>query len=85
MGVSVHWPLSVLCVFVCMCLYLCVCLCDTKKVTKIWNIEHQQKNYEQKHFGATIKNLNCEILTKILVTFKRWDGVKYKKLWGLTD
>ena len=64
---------------------MCVCLCDTKKVTKIWNILHQQKNYEQKRFGATNKNLNCEILTKILVTFKRWDGVKYEKLWGLTD
>ena len=25
------------------------------------------------------KNLNKEILTKILVTFKRWDGVKDEK------
>ena len=27
------------------------------------------------------KNLNWEILTKNLVTFKRWDGVKDKKFW----
>ena len=26
--------------------------------------------------SAITKNLNCEILTKNLVTFKRWDGVK---------
>ena len=25
------------------------------------------------------KNLNWEILTKNLVTFKRWDGVKHEK------
>ena len=30
-------------------------------------------------FSAITKNLNCEILTKNLVTFKRWDGVKDKK------
>ena len=28
-------------------------------------------------FSVITKNLNWEILTKILVTFKRWDGVKY--------
>ena len=27
------------------------------------------------------KNLNWEILIKTLVTFKRWDGVKDKKIW----
>ena len=27
MGVSVYWPQSVLCVFVCVCMCLCVCLC----------------------------------------------------------
>ena len=26
------------------------------------------------------KNLNWEISTKNLVTFKRWDGVRYEKL-----
>ena len=26
----------------------------------------------------------CEILTKNLVTFKRWDGVKDEKLMGFT-
>ena len=43
--------------------------------------------YKQKCFSGftvTIKNLNCEILTKNLVTFKRWDLVKYGKLWGYT-
>ena len=27
MGVSVYWPQSVLCVFVCVCMCLCVCVC----------------------------------------------------------
>ena len=27
-------------------------------------------------FSVTTKNLNWEILTKILVTFKRWDEIK---------
>ena len=27
-------------------------------------------------FFVTTKNLNWEIVTKNLVTFKRWDGVK---------
>ena len=27
-------------------------------------------------FSVITKNLNCEILTTNLVTFKRWDGVK---------
>ena len=35
-------------------------------------------------FSVTIKNLNCEILTKSSVTFKRWDGDKDEKLWGIT-
>ena len=35
-------------------------------------------------FTKKIKNLNCEILTKHLDTFKRWDGVKDEKLWGFT-
>ena len=30
-------------------------------------------------FSVIIKNLNWEILTKILPTFKRWDGVKDEK------
>ena len=32
--------------------------------------------------AVTILNLNCEIVTKNLVTFKKWDGVKDEKLWG---
>ena len=44
-----------------------------------------KKAYKEKCFSATIKNLNCEILTKILVAFKRWDGVKDEKLWGFTE
>ena len=31
-------------------------------------------------FSVINKNLNWEILTKNLVTFKRWDGVKMKNL-----
>ena len=30
-------------------------------------------------FSVITKNLNWETLTKNLVTFKRWDGVKDKK------
>ena len=30
-------------------------------------------------FSYITKNLNWEILSKNLVTFKRWDGVKDKK------
>ena len=30
-------------------------------------------------FSVITKNLNREILTQNLVTFKRWDGVKYEK------
>ena len=30
-------------------------------------------------FSVITTNLNWEILTKSLVTFKGWDGVKYKK------
>ena len=33
-------------------------------------------------FSVIIKNLNWEILTKNLFTFKRWDGVKHEKLRG---
>ena len=36
-------------------------------------------------FSVITKNSNWEILTKNLVTFKRWDGVKDEKLqyfWG---
>ena len=40
--------------------------------------------YKQKCFSVTIKNLNSEILTKNLVTFKRLDEVKDEKLWGFT-
>ena len=30
-------------------------------------------------FSVITKNINWEILTKNLVTFKRWDGVKNEK------
>ena len=35
-------------------------------------------------FSITTKNSNWEILTKDVVTFKRWDGVNDEKLyfWG---
>ena len=44
-----------------------------------------KKFIKKKCFSVTIKNLNCETLTKILVTFKRQDGVKDEKLWGFTE
>ena len=37
-----------------------------------------KKVYKQKYFS---KNSNWAILTKNSVTFKRYDGVKDKKLW----
>ena len=36
-------------------------------------------------FFVITKNLNWEILTKNLVTFKRWNGVKDEKLWRFTE
>ena len=39
-------------------------------------------------FSVMTKNLNWEISTKNLVTFKRWDGVNDKKkliLWKFTE
>ena len=37
-------------------------------------------------FSVITKNLNQRILTKNLVTFKRWDGVKEEKLlWGFNE
>ena len=39
-------------------------------------------------FSVITKNLNWEISTKNLVTFKRWDGVNDKKkliLWKFTE
>ena len=41
---------------------------------------NEKKVYKQKMFFFVItKNLNWEILTINLVTFKRWDGVKDEK------
>ena len=40
----------------------------------------KKKVYKPKMlFSVITKNLNWEILTKNLVTFKRWDGVKDEK------
>ena len=39
-----------------------------------------QKKLKKMFFTAITKNLSWEVLTKNLVTFKRWDGVKDKKL-----
>ena len=46
----------------------------------------RKKVSKQKSFHAITKNLNREILTKNLVTFKRWDGVKDEKnlIWCFT-
>ena len=40
--------------------------------------------HKQKCFSVIIKNLNLEILTKNLVTFKKWNGVK-GELWGFIE
>ena len=34
-------------------------------------------------FSVVTKNLNWEIVTKNLVTFKRWDGVKNWNIMGV--
>ena len=38
-----------------------------------------KKVYKQKYFSVVTKNLNWGMLTKNLVTFKRWDGFKDEK------
>ena len=38
-----------------------------------------KKVCKQNFFSVTTKNLNWEILTKNLVTFERWDGVRDEK------
>ena len=40
--------------------------------------------HKQKCFSVKIMNLNLEILTRNLVTFKKWDGVK-DELWGFIE
>ena len=44
-----------------------------------------EKVCQQKCFSFITKNLNWAILTKNLVAFKTWEGVKDEKLWGLTE
>ena len=36
-------------------------------------------------FSVITKDLNWDVVTKNLVAFKRWDGVKDEKLWGFTE
>ena len=38
-----------------------------------------KKVYKKKDLCVVTKNLNWKILTKNLVTFKRWDGVNDEK------
>ena len=40
-----------------------------------------KKVHKQECIACITKNSNWEILTKNLVTFKRWDGVKDEKLY----
>ena len=42
-------------------------------------MNNNKKLYKQKCFSVIAKNLNCEILSKNLVPFKRWDGAKDEK------
>ena len=43
------------------------------------NLQTNFKSEKKKYFSVITKNLNWEILTKNLVNFKRWDGVKDEK------
>ena len=52
------------------------CYIKNKLKSEILN---DKKNYKPKFLSAIIKNLNWQILTKNLVTFKRKDGVKDEK------
>ena len=48
---------------------------------KLWSGICNHKNVSKlKGISVLTKNLNWNILTKNLVTFKRWDGVKDEKL-----
>ena len=67
----------------------------TKKEAKGWNISggcsfymknklkskicDGKKKFKKMFFPVMTKNLNWEISTKNLVTFKRWDGVNDEK------
>ena len=42
-------------------------------------ILNDKKNCKPKCLSAMTKNLNWQILTKNLVTFQRWDGIKDEK------
>ena len=44
------------------------------------DIINDKKKFIYKNFSAITKNLNCKILTKNLVTFKRRDEIKDEKL-----
>ena len=44
-----------------------------------YKIYDDKKVYKRKYFSVVTKNFNCKILTKTLVTFKRWDGFKDEK------
>ena len=44
-------------------------------------LNDKKEIYKQKCLSAIAKNLNWQILTKNLVTFKRQDGVKYEKFY----
>ena len=41
--------------------------------------DDKKKFIKKIFFSVITKNLNWEILTKNLVTFRRWDWVKYEK------
>ena len=53
---------------------------EKEGATEIWNMESQKKVFKPKMlFPVITKKWNWEILTKNLVSFKRWDGVKDEK------
>ena len=55
--------------------------CSFSIKNKLWSGICNHKNVSKlKGISVLTKNLNWNILTKNLVTFKRWDGVKDEKL-----
>ena len=57
-------------------MWVCSFYIKNKVKSEIFN---DKKSFTKMFFSAIAKNLDWGILTKNLVTFKRWDGFKEKK------
>ena len=64
-------------------MWVCSFYIKNKVKSEIFN---DKKSFTKMFFSAIAKNLDWGILTKNLVTFKRWDGFKEKNfsIMGLT-